>query len=149
MILIEDLARVHVGDLKAAQPLKRAPKGRVLIERLFVQVYGLSALQLSFIDLPEKVEPGGSIWDLTQLICVLFMLLEGSRLLSVQESLLGFLQLIKLDACQCELVPIRVLRAVLQDLISFVRLALAYTRIKIKREYLCSILQREASHPRS
>ena len=84
MILIEDLARVHVGDLKAAQPLKRAPKGRVLIERLFVQVYGLSALQLSFIDLPEKVEPGGSIWDLTQLICVLFMLLKGSRLFSVQ-----------------------------------------------------------------
>ena len=25
MILIEDLAWVHVGDLKAAQPLKRAP----------------------------------------------------------------------------------------------------------------------------
>ena len=25
MIFIEDLARVHVGDLKAAQPLKRAP----------------------------------------------------------------------------------------------------------------------------
>lgn len=84
-----------------------------MIERLFVQVYGLSALQLSFIDLPEKVEPSGPIWDLTQLICVLFMLLKGSRLLSVQKGLLGFLQLIKLDACQRELVTISVLRTVL------------------------------------
>jgi hypothetical protein len=77
------------------------------------------------------------------------MLLEGSRLLSVQQGLLGFLQLIELNACQRELVPIRVLRAVLQDLVSFIRLALSYTRIKIKREYQCSILQGEASRPRS
>ena len=77
------------------------------------------------------------------------MLLEGSRLLSVQEGFLGFLQLIKLDACERELVPIRVLRAIFQDLVSFICLALSYTRIKIKREYLCSILRGEASRPRS
>ena len=77
------------------------------------------------------------------------MLLEWSCLLSVQQGLLSFLQLIELDACQRELVPIRVLRAILQDLVSFIGLALSYTRIKIKREYLCSILRGEASRPRS
>ena len=77
------------------------------------------------------------------------MLLEWSLLLSVQQGLLSFLQLIELDACQRELVPIRILRAVLQDLVSFIRLALSYTRIKIKQEYLCSIQRGEASRPRS
>ena len=77
------------------------------------------------------------------------MLLKGSRLLSVQKGLLGFLQLIKLDASQCELVPIRVLRAVFQDFISFVSFSLSYTIIKIKQGYQCSIQQGEASHPRS
>jgi hypothetical protein len=77
------------------------------------------------------------------------MLLEGSRLLSVQQGLLSLLQLIELDACECEFIAIRILRAVLQDLVSFISLALSYTRIKIKREYLCSILQGEASRPRS
>ena len=149
MILIEDLARIHVGDLKAAQPLKGAPYSRILIKRLLIQVYCLSALQLSFIDLPEKVEPSSAIRDLTQLICVLFMLLEGSRLLPVQKGFLSFLQLIKLDAGQCELVPIRVLCAVFQDLISFVSFSLSYTIIKIKQGYQCSIQQGEASHPRS
>ena len=53
VILIKDLARVHVSNLKPAQLLKRAPECGILTQRLLVEGSCFSPFHLPLKDLAE------------------------------------------------------------------------------------------------